>query len=123
MRLLILNGIHYRWDVVDGGKGLEIENKYISSPYCRIVFKDKNYIKEPEKKVIEVLNALFDGEEVVKIPVTRMGKDFTLNVKKKYLSIDPLVCTICGKICKSKAGLAAHIRKHKKENKDGNKKK
>ena len=120
MRLLILNGIHYRWDVVDGGKGLEIENKYISSPYCRIVFKDKNYIKEPEKKVIEVLNALFGNTLEDKITKELEIETFKHDqLKQKYNH----QCKICGKVCKSKAGLAAHMRKHKKENKDGNKKK
>ena len=122
MRLLILNGIHYRWDVVDGGKGLEIENKYISSPYCRIVFKDKDYIKEPEKKVVEVLNALFGKSKVSLEKYVIPKKNYAVEYLPKE-RIEPFKCLRCNKVCKSKAGLAAHMRKHKKENKDGNKKK
>jgi len=113
MRLLILNGIHYRWEVIGGGKGLEIENKNILKPYCKIVFQNDDIIKDPEKIVNQILDVLFPSGITLKSVIA---------VKEVILDNSPedtrSLCKVCGKVCKSKAGLKAHMRSHKTNKKE-----
>ncbi len=98
MKTLKLNGVYYRWEHIGGGKGLEIENKYITRPYCRIIFESDAIIKEPEKIVKQVLGVLFPAPEI----------------EEKQRAF---VCKKCGKVCKNNIGLLAHMRSHKKKEK------
>ena len=130
-----LNGTIYRWELVGGGKGLVIENKYIKRPYCMITFENDELIKEPKEMVKRILGVLFAGrltiEKVIK------ARDVVEDSKKKFEAekneiaaegrYDGIVlhehskeeeertCTYkgCGKLCKSKLGLLAHSRSHK----------
>ena len=128
-------GMQFRWE--SGGKSLEIENKYRIRPFCKIIFESDKIIREPEKIVEMLLGVMFGKVPAVPLEkyvipkknyaVEYLPKDKVIEEIKQDEEKAPFfgdnVCKVCGKVCKSKAGLAAHSRKHKKENKDGNKKK
>ena len=115
-------GTQFRWE--SGGKSLEIENKYRVRPFCKIIFESDKIIQEPERIVERLLGMLFP------VAPTGSGEPTFKELTKAHGHIETLiiregnnVCKVCGKVCKSKLGLISHSRKHKKENKDGNKKK
>jgi len=95
-----------------------------------VKIKDKLVVKDMvntrRKELIEdkVIEEIKQDEE--KAPFFNKGyqKENPNNKLAENMMLNQ--CKRCGKICKSKAGLSAHIRKcykPKKENKDGNKKK
>ena len=120
-----LNGTIYRWELVGGGKGLVIENKYIKRPYCMITFENESLINEPEEMVKRILGVLF-AERLTKKKIIKVKEKFETekneiaaikNNNGKYYPI----CNVCGRPCKSKAGLRAHSRSHKLKTKKGGK--
>ena len=117
MKEIELNGTIYRWELVGGGKGLIIENKYIKRPYCQITYEGESLIKEPEEMVLDVLRVLFASEplQVGRYDNPPEDEEEPLVLKLVYK------CKVCGKLCKSKAGLRAHSRSHKLKTKKGGK--
>jgi len=118
-------GTQFRWE--SGGKSLEIENKYRVRPFCKIIFESDEIIQEPEKIVERLLGVMFPKRvDIVKIKDKLVEEDM-VNMRRKELIDEGIQvddphktttnnllinqCPACGKICKSKAGLSAHIRK------------
>ena len=52
-----------------------------------------------------------------KIPFEKMPEwkkqEILARSKEVVEELDPLKCEVCGKICKNKSGLKAHLRSHK----------
>ncbi len=97
-------------------------------PFCKIIFESDKIIQEPEKIVERLLGVMFPKRvDIVKIKDKLVVKDM-VNTRRKELIEDKVieeikqdeekapffgdnVCKVCGKVCKSKAGLSAHMRK------------
>ena len=66
------NDNKYIWFSTDGGKGIVIESRYVTAPYCNVTYRSTELIAEPEAKAKEII----DG-------IVGKGQEFTEELVKK----------------------------------------
>ena len=80
------NDMKFIWWLTDGDKGVMIESRYVSAPYCSVTYRGTEVISNPEGKVKEILSGIFGESGNIEI-WRKAQKECIANIDAKEVEI------------------------------------